>query len=730
MRLIAVTSGLAMLLAGGDALAQADTDCVPPDRRGGFVNRLDRSVTSRIGQDGCGQANQSDSGDRPNQPAADPDCTNLTLVYRPAAILYRHLANAELTYSPPRCKRPDGSAAFTLAAGSRDIFRLHEWGSVEVNENTAASATVQARHGSLSATAEVASKARPHGCTGMALSYDPPSIHVDDERKGSLSFLPQDCLDVPGHISQAKFSSSAPLIARTVPYNEDGAIRGLRPGQATITASLAGMTASANVTVVNDGPPCESLELRYSPRRVPLGGTSDMHDRFSPYLSYRPHNCAQPEGSPQFHSVTPAVATADAATGAVTGLAIGTGRIGVAHKSLNAVAEVEIIPMPACDQITVSYEPRRFPLRTESTATLSYWQSRDSQAQFEPCRKPDGAPQFNADPAAGVQFLPDGSGNIRGLAVGSPQVTVKHGALSNTAYVDVIDAAACKSVVAKFNPPSIAVGQQSNLQLTHQPEGCAPSAPREFKAPANASFTSSELALTADGHATGRRAGDYTVFVYEGEENSKDRIYATASISVTGGCTGYSVQPNPATIEVGAESLLVFRFDPADCRPVDPPHESWIRLRSDAVEKKFAGGSLSLVGKHGGDVSFLVQPGVLGIGPDGNKTVGRSQRLTVRVTAPPCTGLEIKYSNPQFRPHRPLGDIIEGAGGGWPALVYSPDGCTRPAGKLAYSSADRNFVVDPATGWISVHPARGTAEVSYITVNHGELTAFTKVGNF
>jgi hypothetical protein len=732
MRLLAGGCGAALLLItmADGGMAQDQPNCDPPRGPGGIVGTLDRRVTQPIGQGNCGTG-QPQPAPQPDQP--DQPCRSVHLEYRPSAILYRHTEVAILTYEPRRCEWPKAAATYSLTEGSAEVFLLNPSGSISVMGNIVAQAKVRVQHGDLASTADISSATRPQKCTGMTLSYDPPSIHVRNSRKGRLSFLPENCLEEPGSIDDTTFTSSNPSIARVRERGYGGDVHGVRIGDAMITASLAGMTTpAAKVTIVNDGPPCENLELSYDPSRLPVSGTTRLRDRFSPSLQYWPPNCAEPETDPQFTAITHETASVDAATGAVTGLKTGGARIGVSHasarqKSLQAVAQLQIIAKPPCDDIIFYYQPRRFQLRGESSPVLEYRHTKGRDTYSEPCEKPPGDATFSAAPDEQIQFL--AAGAIRGLAIGGPKITVKHGELSNFTFIDVIDGQPCRQIDARYDSPVIAVGEMTKLQLSHEPKGCVPPAPRKL---ALEDAASSGLLLDQDdGTARGQKPGRYRIVVTEGVEGADDYLRKVTDVAVTGGCTDFTVTASPPVIKAGEESLLIFEYNPdGRCRPLEEPNTGWItKPSSDVVGwKQGPDGSLSLIGRRGGKATVEVNPGRLGVRATSEFIYSRTATLSVAVTAPACTGIALSYGRPKFDLKASTDVRPEG---GYANLIYSPDRCTRPEGNPQFTSDDDRFAVEPESGRITVHPARkGDGEHAYIAVKHGTLSAETKVGNF
>lgn len=743
MRLVAVGWVVALLLtAMADCTqAQGQPNCDPPRRPGGIVGRIDESVTQPIGQGNCGsQANT------PAQPDSDPPCRSVRLEYRPSAIPYRHYEMPDLTYEPRYCKTPEAAANYQLLEGSADIFQLFGAGQVGIMKNVAATAKVQLRHGNLApSVADISSTTRPEKCTAMTLSYDPPTIHVRSSGEGQLSFLPEGCLEEPGRIQDAKFISSNPSIASVYEQGRKGDLSGLRIGEATITASLPGMApANATVKIVNDGPPCESLEVRYWTARLPVGGQTALLSRFSPSMQYFPPNCAEPETDPRFEIVTHDTAShdtasVDGATGVVTGLKLGPARIGVSHtstkqKSLYAVANpLEIVAPLPCDDLQVWYEPPRFNLHAESTPKFRYRQTKRSDTYAEPCEKPKGEAAFSEvrdskRPSPMVEIL--ASGVIKGIAVGYPQIRVDHGDLNYPTSVEVLAGQECKKLIARYDPPIVAVGQRSELRLKFEPEGCVVLEPRKISHSAS-DGDKAGLVVSDEGTAWGQRPGGYRVKVEQGLWYEDGAVSTEVDLAVTGGCTDFAVRASPPTVEPGKDALLIFEYNPDDrCRPLEKPSLKWIKTISNDVvsEKMDPDGSLFVTGQRGGKAVVTIQPGPLGVAPDGEYIHAKTVTLSVGVAAPPCTAIAIRYKEPRFDPHQRVEP--HWAGGG-PAIVsYSPDKCTQPEEKRHFKSTNDKFIVNDE-GKIMVHPARGRSEYAWITVTHGrDLVANIKVGKF
>jgi hypothetical protein len=186
----------------------------------------------------------------------------------------------------------------------------------------------------------------------------------------------------------------------------------------------------------------------------------------------------------------------------------------------------------------------------------------------------------------------------------------------------------------------------------------------------------------------------------------------------------------PLSIKVGEEATLSFTFSPSGCISIVPPDPAWIRLDADVVSKAAKDNSaVAIRGERGGQASVTVESISIGVNADGTVVYSSAQTLAVTVTAQPCTSVSITYPHQKFdTPGSERSDISRNVAGE-PVLTYSPIGCTRPLGNPRYSSLDKKFEVDATKGTIDLHPARSTAQYTFITVTHGSLNSDVKVGD-
>jgi hypothetical protein len=403
----------------------------------------------------------------------------------------------------------------------------------------------------------------------MRLAYEPATIALDQSATPTITNLPENCLDAPDK-ELARFESDDPKIA-SLSSRKNGTVFGVSEGTAHITATLGKFSKQATVTVVNAGPDCKSFEAVYAPR-MPLGAVSKERNGLSPSLSYRPSPCKRPPGAPEFTALTPDLISVAPASGVVTALKVGTARVGVKHHDLPATAKIEIVAVPACDALSLSYG------RTFKNLVVQAWagpeleySSASVYSEFEnECVKPPGQPQFKAKNNLGPHGDPAlelaESGAIKGIAAGFADVRVDHGSLHSERTITVVDRQDCERLrVAYYSPHRLKIGETAKLNVDYDPKDCTPAKPPKV------TLTSADahiLTLQSDGSVIGASAGSEQVSIAP-DASVPDQTAIRDAVSVIPDCEeielGYmpeAIRPKPS---ISFEARPKLTYKPEGC---------------------------------------------------------------------------------------------------------------------------------------------------------------------
>jgi hypothetical protein len=366
-----------------------------------------------------------------------PACTELTLGYEPGRLTHGQTARPKVALGPADC-RPRERPAFRLKEAGAPFWLDQATGTLHKTDNAAGTATVEAvvttPRGDLVATAQVIGAAAPP-CTALDWTHVDRRMHLREFGSMQLDFQPKGC-----------FPHGAPVTIATdrpnVLWIEDGTatarnLYGLAEGTAQITASSGTLQApKLSIEVLNDGPPCTSMQLSYFRTRLRVGTRTETTPGGRGHrLAYLPQNCRQPAGAARYSLVNPRDAESvalDAATGAVQGLKAGTAKVIAGHGDLpgNAV-EFTVVDRPTCDALVVTLS--RNPLRVGEEAQAEYRavNAAGGLSADEPdahmCTAPQARLSYASDNADAAPV--DDRGIVKGVAAGSAIIELTLGGL-------------------------------------------------------------------------------------------------------------------------------------------------------------------------------------------------------------------------------------------------------------------------------------------------------------
>jgi len=580
---------------------------------------------------------------------------------------------------------------------------------------------IQAAFGALTGTVAIAVADRPR-CTGMQVSVASDKVPVGGVVELRTPYV--DRLGLENGTLGAALTPEGCSVGRNTPFaivaldrpdlaqRNGNDIRGIAPGSVGVVVALAGLTATAQFTVVPP-PPCNTLT--YHVPSMIVGEVTGVAYRGGLYLRYRNDQaaqgheeiCTKPAGAPHFEAVN-RHASVDRTTGVVTGVSQGRARIGALHGDLIGIAEFSVTEQTEpCDGMRLSYLPF---LQFRGTARPS--------VSYEPfgCDPPPGLASFSAEPIGPVLVSLDGS--IMGSAPGGKaRVTMRHGPFTAiSADIEVAQLRPCTTLTGSFEPPEISASRPSTLSLAYGPVPCA--MPKEYTQVTPMPSLDIE---PQDDRTWKMKVGHYWELAAKNEENTvwDDQVFR---VFVYHGSLSTVVQ-----LPTGAKELCEFkgvRIEPTTIRPgetarievganfdwcVPPKYVLADSGARDAVSFENAGGGFVARGLHGG-VVYL--------------TVGNSPIRKLTVVAPPCASLKLDY-RPRVLKRREFGLAV---------IDYSPEGCTRPEGTAEFESSASSTIGVVRHGGkpAGTVQARDWDAQSYgnarITMRHGNLTAEAVVG--
>ena len=370
-----------------------------------------------------------------------------------------------------------------------------------------------------------------------------------------LSFEPEGAVLPP-----AEWTSSNRNVARV---DENGKVRAVGVGNATITVTVNGLTATCQVTVSSDSTPVATSISLNKPTLSLEEGTNETL-----VLSFKPDGAVLPPA--EWTSSDPSVATVDE-TGTVRAIKAGTTRITVTTtNNLTATCEVTVTKpaTPEVTSISLNKESLNLTAGEDETLVLSF--------------EPDGAvlpPAVwtSSDPTIATV---DETGTVRALRAGTTTITVN--AINNlTATCEVSVTASdvpVTSISLNKTTVSIPEGVNEMLVLSFEPIGGALSP---------AEWTSSDPTVaTVDETGTVRalKTGTTTITV-----TTVDGLTAECEVTVTKATidvTGITLNKNDITLYEGDKETLVATVTPSNA---DDKSVTWTSSNRNVVRVDLGG---------------------------------------------------------------------------------------------------------------------------------------------
>ncbi|MCU1313738.1 MAG: Ig-like, group 2 [Acidobacteriaceae bacterium] len=313
---------------------------------------------------------------------------------------------------------------------------------------TAGSTNVTATLSGISGSATLTVPAAPKTLTSIAVTPSSTTIAIGSTAQFSASATYSDgsTTDVT---ATATWASATPGVAT---INASGLATAISAGPASLTASMAGVTGTATLTVAAPTPPpvtLTSIAVTPATATVQLGAKQ----QFSATATYSDGSTANVSTNATWASATPAVATVSAA-GLATGLTAGTtavtatvsGVTGTATLTVAARTVTGIAVTPATASVGAGAMQPFIAIATYSDQTTTNVTAT--------------ATWTSANPALATV---NAAGMATGVAPGSTQVTAAIGSISGSATLTV---KAVSSIAITPTTPSLAIGGSEQLTAT------------------------------------------------------------------------------------------------------------------------------------------------------------------------------------------------------------------------------------------------------------------------
>ncbi|MBS1150292.1 MAG: LigC protein, partial [Myxococcaceae bacterium] len=452
-----------------------------------------------------------------------------------------------LSLSPAAATLPIGSsqsfvASQVLENGSvLDVTHLVSWAAEPADVLTvqagvakalkAGNARLVATIGTLQASAQVTVPA----ATLVKIELSPAVLSLRPGATGSLWVLGTLSDSSPIDVTaQATFTSSSPAVVSAGP---GGQVRGLAPGMATITATVAGLTSTAQVTV--SAAKLTSITVIPSTASLPIGSTL----LFKARGGFDDNSQADISASVVWSSGSPAVQIA--ADGMAIGISAGTatitallaGQAGTASVTVAAATLVKLELGPAAAALALT-AGQTHPLIATGTfsdnTTLELTQA---------------AAWLSADPStAAVSNAAGARGLVSALKPGSTEISARIGTITGKLQVVV---AASPLVSLTLTPPAatVAPGAKQGFTVTGKfaDNSTSDLTQSAVWSSSDATIVSVSNAAGSRGEATALKAGTAQV------RASFGGITGTAQLTVNQAVVadGLTIAPATVTIEAG-----------------------------------------------------------------------------------------------------------------------------------------------------------------------------------
>jgi uncharacterized protein YjdB len=285
------------------------------------------------------------------------------------------------------------------------------------------------------------------------------------------------------------WTSSNPAVATV---DEKGLVRGIAPGEATVTATSEGRSGTANITISSPPPvPVSSVRVTPSSGEAVVGSTLQLSA-----------TARDASGNPltgraiTWSSSDPAVARVDE-TGLVSGLAAGTAVISATSEGRIGTADVRIRPVPIN---SIDVTPPSATVAVGEATQLSAT-ARDAAGVALAGRQIEWT---SSDPSIAAV---NANGLVRSVAPGVVTITASAEGVRGTAAITVT---AQPVASVEVNPASQTVQVGQSVQLTATPRNAAGAALANRQVSWSSS-NSAVAAVDADGTVRGVAAGTATI---------------------------------------------------------------------------------------------------------------------------------------------------------------------------------------------------------------------------
>jgi uncharacterized protein YjdB len=325
----------------------------------------------------------------------------------------------------------------------------------------------------------------------------------------------------------AQWASSNTAIASV---SATGTAKGLKTGSATITATIASIHGSANLTVIAAGASLTAIAILPQTSSVPVNSTQ----QFSATGTYSDGSSRDITSLVTWASSTNAVANIDV-NGLLAALAAGSTTISA---TLNGVTQSLLITVttPAISSISVSPVGLTLAIGINQQYVVTAFYTDGSSADLQ-----SGAVWSSSSPA--VATINAGTGSATTVGPGTTTITATVGSFTDTSSLTVVDAH-LQSLSLIPATATLAIGTTVQFSATGIfDDGSTQLLPSV----AWSSSAQNLLTVNSSGLATGIAAGSITVTASSGG------ISGTAALTVTSATlVSLSVTPANSTMPIGA----------------------------------------------------------------------------------------------------------------------------------------------------------------------------------
>ncbi len=342
--------------------------------------------------------------------------------------------------------------------------------------------------------------------TDVLLDKEAVVLEMGDTDILTATVLPDNASD-----KTVTWSSSNPAVATV---DDQGKITALDLGEAIITATCGGKSASCTVTVIPTS--VESIEIDKS-AEIAIGESLTLTATLLPETVT--------DKTITWTSANPAIATVDA-SGSITGVALGEVIITASCGPVSATCTVTVVPTPV-ESITVS--PQMIELKVGESSALTATLFPETSAGL------DVTWSTSNEGIASV----DASGTVTGITPGYAIVTATCGTVSASCTVTVVPVTA-ESITLSAESARINVGETTTLSATVLPDNTAD------KTVVWSSADPAIASVDASGTVTGMTTGVAVITATCGS------VSATCTVTVTPApAESITVSPESAELKVG-----------------------------------------------------------------------------------------------------------------------------------------------------------------------------------